>query len=176
MKRKTVVLLAGVCAGLVAGVVPSFGNSPAIAATAPKPAISDDARAALAQMGKALLAKEFSFHAHTIRVTKDQGHEQLHIVHDFTVTVRRPDRLLIAGFGDDGPRKLFYDGNTVVVATDDGKGVVHFWSFWGNKRARGSGRPLGVGSRSTGLLCGGGAVGLPGSGVLVLQRSEAQQG
>jgi hypothetical protein len=35
-------------------------------------------------------------------------------------------------------------------------GVVHFWSFWGNKRARGSGRPLGVGSRSTGLLCGGG--------------------
>jgi hypothetical protein len=113
-------LLAGACAGLVMGMVRS-GSSPTIAATAPKPAISDDARAALAQMGKALLAKEFSFHAHTIRVTEDQDHEQLHIVHDFTVTVRRPDRLLIAGFGDDGPRKLFYDGNTVVVALDDGK-------------------------------------------------------
>jgi hypothetical protein len=39
---------------------------------------------------------------------------------------------------------------------DGAAGVVHFWPFWGNKRARGNGRPLRVGSRSTGLLCGGG--------------------
>jgi hypothetical protein len=113
-------LFVGVCTGLVVGMV-SSGNLPAIAAAVPKPTISDDARAALAQMGKALLAWEFSFHAHTIRVSNDQGNEQLHIVHDFAVTVRRPDRLLIVGTGDDGPRKLYYDGKTVVLAVDDGK-------------------------------------------------------
>jgi hypothetical protein len=115
MQRRTVVLLATMSAGVVA-------TSRGFAATAPKkPAISDDARAALAAMGKALLAKEFSFHAHTIRVAESQGSEQLHIVHDFTVTVRRPDRLLIVATGDDGPRRLLYDGNTVVLALDDGK-------------------------------------------------------
>jgi hypothetical protein len=120
MKCNTVVVLVSVCAGLVMGGVPP-GDSHAIAATAPKPAISEDARTALAQMAKTLLAKEFSFHAHTIRVSETQGNEQLHIDHDFTVTVRRPDRLLIAGTGDDGPRKLLYDGNAVVLAIDDGK-------------------------------------------------------
>jgi hypothetical protein len=75
----------------------------------------------LAQMGAALLAKEFSFHAHTIRVYAGQGNDQLHIVHDFRVTVRRPDRLLIEGTGDDGARKLIYDGSNVVFALDDGK-------------------------------------------------------
>jgi hypothetical protein len=115
VKRRTLLLLATMSAGIVAG-------SRAIAATAPKkPAISDEARAALAAMGKALLANEFSFHAHTIRVTENQANEQLHIVHDFIVTVRRPDRLLIVGTGDDGPRKLLYDGNAVVLALDDGK-------------------------------------------------------
>jgi hypothetical protein len=120
MKCNALVLVVGVCTGLVVGGVPSR-DSLAIAATAPKPAISEDARAALAQMGKALLAKEFSFHAHTIRAYENQGDEQLHIAHDFTVTVRRPDRLLIAGTGDDGPRKLLYDGTTVVAALDDGR-------------------------------------------------------
>jgi hypothetical protein len=45
----------------------------------------------------------------------------LHIEHQFNVTVRRPDRLLIDGTGDDGPRKLIYDGKTVVLAVDNGK-------------------------------------------------------
>jgi len=120
MKRKTAVLLASVCAGLIVSMVLPSG-SPVTAATAPKPAISEDAHTALAQMAKALLAKEFSLHAHTIRVSENQGNEQLHIVHDFTVTGRRPDRLLIVGTGDDGPRKLIYDGSTVVIARDDGK-------------------------------------------------------
>ena len=31
---------------------------------------------------------------------------------------RPPDRLLIDANGDDGPRKLFYDGKTVVLALD----------------------------------------------------------
>ena len=37
---------------------------------------------------------------------------------DFKITVRRPDRLLIDANGDDGPRKLFYDGKTVALALD----------------------------------------------------------
>ena len=53
--------------------------------------------------------------------------------------------------------------------------MVHFWSFLGNKRARGNSRPLRVGSRLVGL-CAVEAVSLPGSGLLVLKRSEAQQG
>ena len=101
-------------AGLFAGVLASttmLGGWPAFAATPPKPVISEGARSALAQMGTTLLAKEFSFHAHTTRVHEYQGNEQLHIVHDFNVTVRRPDRLLIAGTGEGGSRKLIYDGS-----------------------------------------------------------------
>jgi hypothetical protein len=120
MKCTTVAVFLSVCAVLVVGGVP-HPDSLAIAAPAPKPEITDDARAALAQMGKALLANAFSFHAHTIRVYGNQGNEQLHIVHNFTVTVRRPDRLLISGTGDDGPRKLYYDGSTVVLTVDDGQ-------------------------------------------------------
>jgi putative transposase of IS4/5 family DUF4096 len=56
------------------------------------------------------------------------------------------------------------------------EGVVHFWPLFGNKRARESSRPLRVGSRSVGLFCAAEAVSLPGSGGLVLQRPEAQQG
>jgi hypothetical protein len=120
MKRRTVVAFASLYAGVVLSTT-MLGGSPAVAATPPKPAISEDARSALAQMGTALLAKEFSFHAHTIRVYESQGKEQLHIVHNFEATVRRPDRLLVAGTGDDGPRKLTYDGSNVVFALGDGK-------------------------------------------------------
>ena len=91
------------------------------AASPPKPTISQDASSAVARMGKSLQAKAFSFGAQTIRVYEDQNGEQLHIAHEFKVTVRRPDRLLIDGTGDDGPRKLVYDGNSVVLALDDGK-------------------------------------------------------
>ena len=120
MKRRTVLAFASLYAGVLVGTtIP--GGAPAVAANPPKPAISEDARSALAQMGTALRAKEFSFHAHTIRIYGNQDKEQLHIVHDFEATVRRPDRLLVVGSGDDGPRKLLYDGSTVVVARGDGK-------------------------------------------------------
>jgi hypothetical protein len=120
MKRRTVMAFASLCAGIVVSTTMPGGVA-AVAAVPPKPAISEDARSALAQMGTTLLAKEFSFHARTIRVYENQGNEQLHVVHDFEATVRRPDRLLIAGTGDDGPRKLIYDGSDVVLALDDGK-------------------------------------------------------
>ncbi len=120
MKRRTVALLASLCAGIVVGLA-TPGGSPAVAATPSKPAISEDARSALAQMGTALLAKEFSFRARTIRVYSNQDDVLLHIEHEFTVTVLRPDRLLVDGTGDDGPRKLIYDGKTVVLSQDNGK-------------------------------------------------------
>jgi hypothetical protein len=58
-------------------------------------------------MGKTLLAKEFSFRARTIRAYANENGVLLHIEHDFKITVRRPNRLLIDANGDDGPRKLF---------------------------------------------------------------------
>jgi hypothetical protein len=120
MKRRTAALLASLCAGTLVGLAPVC-DSTAVAASPEKSAISQDARTALAQMGTALLAKEFSFHARTIRVYSDKADLLLHIEHEFTVTVRRPDRLLIDATGDDGSRKLIYDGKTVVLALGDGK-------------------------------------------------------
>ena len=116
MKRRTVVLaLTGLYASVIASTT-ILGGWPAVAATPPKPTISEDARAAVAQMGKTLLAKEFSFQARTIRPYANDNGVLLHIEHDFKITVRRPDRMLIDANGDDGPRKLFYDGKTVVLA------------------------------------------------------------
>jgi len=120
MQRRTVALLASLCTGALVGLAPTGGSS-AVAASPPKPAISEDARSALAQMGSALLAKEFSFRARTIRVYANNGDVLLHLEHEFTVTVVRPGRLLIDATGDDGPRKLIYDGQTVVLALNDGK-------------------------------------------------------
>ena len=91
------------------------------AAGPPKPAISADASAAVAQMGKSLLADQFSFQARTLRVYADQNGELLHIAHSMKVTVRRPDKLLIELTGDDGSTKLFYDGKTVVLFGVDAK-------------------------------------------------------
>jgi hypothetical protein len=101
--------------------IPAIGGMDARAASPQKPAISEEASAAVARMGKTLQAKEFSFQARTLRVSENQNGELLHIAHQFKVTVRRPDRLLVDGTGDDGPRKLIYDGKTAVVALDGGK-------------------------------------------------------
>ena len=107
---KVVAVLAGLgVAGLV-GVVPA-GH----AASPPKPTISEEASTAVAQMGKTLLADQFSFRARTLRVYTDANGELLHIAHSMKVTVHRPDKLLIEVTGDDGSTKLFYDGKTVVL-------------------------------------------------------------
>ena len=120
MKRLMAMRLTGLYVAVAVGLV-MFAGSLAVAATPPKPTISEDARAAVAQMGKTLLAKEFSFHARTIRPYASENGVLLHVEHDFTATVRRPDRLLIDANGDDGPRKLYYDGKTAVLAIDGGK-------------------------------------------------------
>src|SRR5258708_33974073 len=107
--RKGVVitgLLAAICIGAV---VPVFGASSA------KPVISEEASAALLQMGQALLSKQFSFQARTLQVYPDAGARCLHIGHNFKVVARRPDRLRVEMDGDDGATQLFYDGKTLVL-------------------------------------------------------------
>jgi hypothetical protein len=87
-----------------------------------KPAISDEAAAALQQMGKTLLNKEVSFKAQTIRVYQDAHGQPLHIFHTMKVVARRPDRLAVNVTGDDGSTKLLYDGKTLsVLAIDKNK-------------------------------------------------------
>ena len=94
MKRMMATRLTGLYVAVAMGLA-MLGGSLAVAATPPKPTISEDARAAVAQMGKTLLAKEFSFQARTIRAYANENGVLLHIEHDFKITVRRPDRLLI---------------------------------------------------------------------------------
>jgi hypothetical protein len=123
MKPRNAALLAGLLASAAIS-VSGVGTPVPLAATVPKPAISEDASSAIARMGATLRSKEFSFQVRTIRVYADNNGELLHIGHTFKVTVRRPDRLLVDGTGDDGPRKLIYDGKAAVVVLDDGKKYV----------------------------------------------------
>ena len=86
-----------------------------------KPAISEEASAALLRMGQALSAKQFSFQARTIRVYTDAGGEPLHIFHTLKVTVQRPNRVLAEMTGDDGSDKLLFDGKTLVIFSAQNK-------------------------------------------------------
>jgi hypothetical protein len=113
---KVIAVLAGLGVADLVGVVPA-GH----AASPPKPTISKEASAAIAQMGKSLSADQFSFQVRTLRVYADTNGQPLHIGHSMKVTVRRPDRLRIEVTGDDGSTKLFYDGKTVVLFAVEAK-------------------------------------------------------
>jgi len=111
---KAVALLAGL------GIVESTGAIPimhpaARAATPAKPVISEEASTAVAQMGKSLLANQFSLQAKTLRVYVEPNGQPLHIAHTMRVVVRRPDRMVLDVTGDDGSSKMIYDGKTAVV-------------------------------------------------------------
>jgi len=75
-------------------------------------------------MGKSLLAQQYSFRAHTLRVYVDRSGQLLHIAHTVKVLVRRPDRLVIDVTGDDASSKLFYDGKTVTLFGVESKKYV----------------------------------------------------
>jgi hypothetical protein len=92
----------------VAVMAPAFGASP-------KPVISEDASAALSQMGQTLLGKQFSFQARTLRVYADADGRFLHIGHTLKVLVQRPNRMRVDIDGDDGATQIFYDGKTLVL-------------------------------------------------------------
>ncbi len=111
---KSVLILAGLGAAAAIGISPAIAPA-AVAANPPKPAISEEVSAALAQMGKSLLAEQYSFRARTLRVYVERGGLPLHIAHAIDVVVRRPDRLAISVNGDDGSTKLVYDGKTVTL-------------------------------------------------------------
>lgn len=120
---------AGMLAGL--GLLVLIGVIPAMtiavrAASSPKPAISEEASAALGQMSQALQAKQFSFQVRTLRVYANDDGRFLHIGHSFKVLVRRPDRLRVEVDGDDGVKQLFYDGKTFTAYSADKNGYVSF--------------------------------------------------
>src|SRR5690349_11640054 len=117
---KAVLIFAALGAAPVIGVIPVIAR-PVLAANPAKPGISEEVRAALAQMGKTLLAGQFSFQARTLRVYVESYGQPLHIAHTIQVVVRRPDRLLISITGDDGSTRLFYDGRTVTLLGVDAK-------------------------------------------------------
>jgi len=116
VSRRTVNALFG-ATPLALGVAGLVGFSPGgrAAAAPPKAVISEEASAAVAQMGKTLSADQFSFQARTLRAYVGPDGQPLHIAHLIKVTVRRPDRLLIEVSGDDGSHKLIYNGKTVVL-------------------------------------------------------------
>jgi hypothetical protein len=104
--------------GLLA--VATIGLMPAVLTAAPaakqaKPAISQEASAALLRMGQALRAEQFSFQAKTIRVYTEAGGEPLHIFHTLKVTIKRPNRMAAEVTGDDGSDKLVFDGKSLVI-------------------------------------------------------------
>jgi hypothetical protein len=116
---KTAAVLAGLW------VVSPLGFVSALQAASPaKPAISEEASAAVAEMGKTLLADQYSFQARTLRVYADANGQPLHIAHVMKVTLRRPDRLPVDLTGDDGSTKLVYDGKTTVLLGVESKKYV----------------------------------------------------
>ena len=80
-----------------------------------EPGVSPEVSAILAQMGKTMQAKQFSFQARTLRAYAGPNGELLHIAHSIKAVVRRPDRVSVESSGDDGSGKLVYDGKTLVV-------------------------------------------------------------
>jgi hypothetical protein len=107
------------------GVFVGFAALPKALADEPrlpfKPAISDEAAIAVAQMGKTLLARELAITARTVRVYLDKSGQPLHIFHTMKIVVRRPNRIAVEFTGDDGKHNLFYDGKAASVFFPDSK-------------------------------------------------------
>ncbi|HZD91366.1 MAG TPA: DUF2092 domain-containing protein, partial [Pseudolabrys sp.] len=113
MRARFASLAAGVIALGLAGWVP--GASAADANHNAEPGIGKAAAAAIADMGKTLSAKDFSFKVQTIRVYQDGAGDFLHVVHHMDVVVARPDRLSVSATGDDGSTRLVYDGKAASL-------------------------------------------------------------
>ena len=109
------VLVLEVFAGILIGSLPLTAPASHAATQQKKPAISEEASAALMRMGQTLRAEQFSFQARTIRVHSDANGYPLHIFHALKATVHRPNRTLVDRTGDDGESKLVFDGKTAIV-------------------------------------------------------------
>ena len=116
MKLRYVIVLEGFFAGGLIGILPLTAPASHAAAQEKKPAISEEASAALMRMGQTLRdAEQFSFQARTIRVYADANGQPLHIFHMLKVVVHRPNRMLVDISGDDGASKLVFDGKTALI-------------------------------------------------------------
>jgi hypothetical protein len=111
---KAALILAGLAGAAI--ISETIVMAPAVLAANPsKPAMSEEVSAAVAQMGKTLLADQFSFQARTLRAYVEPNGQPLHIAHTIKVVVRRPGRLMVDVTGDDGSTRLFFDGKTVTL-------------------------------------------------------------
>ena len=116
MKLKYVIVLEALFAGGLIGILPLTAPASHAATQEKKPAISEEASAALTRMGQTLRgAEQFSFQARTIRVYADANGQPLHIFHALKVVVHRPNRMLVDISGDDGASKLVFDGKTALI-------------------------------------------------------------
>jgi hypothetical protein len=115
VKLRYVIILDALFAGGLIGILPLTAPASHAATQQKKPAISEEASAALMRMGQSLRAEQFSFQSRTIRVYTGANGEPLHIVHTDKITVHRPNRLLVDRTGDDGVSKLVFDGKTAIV-------------------------------------------------------------
>lgn len=91
----------------------------ALAGAETAPAIAPDAQSEVAQMGKTLSTRGFSFQIHTIREYVDDNGQPLHIFHTIDASVRRPDQLMLTAVGDDGTTKIAYDGKNLTVYSQE---------------------------------------------------------
>jgi hypothetical protein len=114
VRLRPIALAGGLLAAGLISSAPTF--VPATGAAKPaKPAISEEASAALLRMGHTLGAERFSFQARTIRVYSDVGGQPLHIFHVLEIVAQRPNRLSAEVSGDDGTTKLVFDGKTAYL-------------------------------------------------------------
>lgn len=121
MKLRYLVVLSGIFAGAILGIWPPSIPALHAATQEKKPAISEEASAALLRMGQTLRAEQFSFQARTIRAYSDASGQPLHIFHTLKVIVHRPNRLVVEVAGDDGSSKLVFDGKTAIVFSAEQK-------------------------------------------------------
>jgi hypothetical protein len=99
----------------ISGAFPITPHEATAAAQPKKPAISEEASAALLKMGQTLRGEQYSFQVRTIRVYADPNRDALHIFHTMKVTVHRPNQLLVEVSGDDGENRLVFDAKNAVV-------------------------------------------------------------
>jgi len=121
VKLRYLLIFGSLCAGSVIGSWPAPITVLHAAAPQKKPAISEEASAALLRMGQTLRAEQFSFQVRTIRVYTTANGQPLHIFHTMKVIAHRPNRLLVDVTGDDGSSKLVFDGRTVTVYSAEQK-------------------------------------------------------
>ena len=116
MKLRYIVVMEALLMGGLISVLPLGTPGLHAAAQQKKPALSEEASAALMRMGQTLRgAEQFSFQSRTIRVYADANGQPLHIFHTLKVVVHRPNRMLVDISGDDGTSKFVFDGKTAII-------------------------------------------------------------